>query len=556
LSKYKLHIGNALTILKELPDPSVNCWITSPPYWGLRDYGVEGQLGLEKTPEEYVSKMVNIFREARRVLRDDGTLWLNLGTSYANSNGGRSWEFNASKGYADNLGKIGIIKHGDACGSNSNRSPLLQRVPSCGNDGKEFPGFQGVDRVCRDSCDAPQAETQTHRVGNVRNDQSFSQDEQRTLPRGHDTGHSDYAQEPPRSLPPDAQESTIERSSCQHEDAFSREGMASVFQTKDQTLPDCDQGSVDKSACISGISQMLPTLVVRTVGKESFFSACGRSDCMGIGRCGLCWVNLTIPTLNVKTKDELNIPHLVAMALQSDGWYLRQTIIWHKPNPMPESVKDRCTKAHEYLFLLSKSERYYFDQDAIKEPVTGNAHPRGNGVNPKAALCGDHPRNVDCKYQAPGQPQHKGLRKKGLAAKTPNVWDTSTGSGGHGTIHRDGRQKGTKWRVKQNESFSSAVKDIVEERNKRSVWTIPTYPFSQAHFATFPPALVEPCVLAGCPEGGTVGDMFTGSGTTGEVSLKHFRRFVGIELNPTYANEIAIPRIEAEAVRHKQLSII
>ena len=152
---------------------------------------------------------------------------------------------------------------------------------------------------------------------------------------------------------------------------------------------------------------------------------------------------LTTPTL--KNKDLIGIPWRVAFALQADGWYLRQDIIWHKPNPMPESVRDRCTKAHEYLFLLSKGARYHFDSEAIKEPATKGA-----------------------------------------------------------------------------------------TRNRRSVWSVTTKPFKGAHFATFPPDLIEPCILAGCPAGGTVLDPFMGSGTTAAVSLQHGRQFVGVELNPEY----------------------
>ncbi len=202
----------------------------------------------------------------------------------------------------------------------------------------------------------------------------------------------------------------------------------------------------------------------------------------------------------LKPKDLCGIPWRVALALQADGWYLRADIIWHKPNPMPESAKDRPTKAHEYIFLLTKSERYYYDGDAIKEPATGGAHSRGHGVNPKA--------------------------------KFPNGWDTTVGDGGHGAIHKNGRAKGTK----QNESFSAAVTGLVDSRNKRSVWTVPTAPYPEAHFATFPPDLIKPCILAGCPVGGTVLDHFGGSGTTGQVALELGRSAILIDLNPSYSD--------------------
>ena len=189
------------------------------------------------------------------------------------------------------------------------------------------------------------------------------------------------------------------------------------------------------------------------------------------------------------------MPWRVAFALQSVGWYLRSEIIWHKPNPMPESVADRPTKAHEQIFLLSKSERYFYDAAAIAEPVTGGSHSRGSGVNPKAM-------------------------------KWPNGWSAEDGR--HDAVG-NGR-----YRPRQNESFSGAVNGLVDSRNKRSVWTVPTEPFPEAHFATFPRALILPCVLAGCPEGGMVCDPFMGAGTTALVAKRNARNFIGIELNPEY----------------------
>lgn len=295
--------GDCRDVLGSLPDGSINCCVTSPPYFGLRDYGVEGQLGLEPTPDEFVAAMVEVFREVRRVLRDDGTLWLNLGDSYAGT-------------------------------------------------GKSSGGAQG----------------------------------KRWEVAGADT----------------------------------------------------------------------------------------------TGPCGGKWK--PAPE-GLKQKDLIGIPWRVAFALQADGWYLRQDIIWHKPNPMPESVTDRCTKAHEYIFLFAKSERYYFDADAIKEQAVSN-HASGNGF--------------------------KG--RQGGAIHMPM-------SGGAGTADQ--------W-------LPGGM------RNRRSVWTVSTKPFKGAHFATFPPDLIDPCVLAGCPVDGTVLDPFFGAGTTGLVAQKHGRNCVGIELNPDYiaiANE-------------------
>ena len=297
----KLMIGDCTEKLRELPDQSVNCCVTSPPYFGLRDYGVDGQLGAEASPKEYAQALTQVFREVWRVLRDDGTVWLNLGDSYNAYNGNRG----ESKGSANS--------------------------------------------------------------------------------RHHDI------------------------------------------------MPSLPQGS-----------------------------------------------GLTAGSL--KNKDLMGTPWRVAFALQDDGWYLRQDIIWNKPNPMPESVTDRCTKAHEYVFLLSKSPRYYYDAEAVKEPGTGEAP--GN----KHATKG-------------GRSYADGDNKHRTAANLHNV-------------------------------------KAAEKKNRRSVWRVSTKPYAGAHFATFPPALVEPCILAGCPYGGTVLDPFAGSGTTGYVADYLQRNAVLVELNPDYAELI------------------
>ena len=293
-------------VLRTMADESVHCCVTSPPYFVLRDYGVAGQIGREPSPEAFVAEMVAVFREVRRVLRDDGTLWLNLGDSYAGSN---------------------------------------------------------------------------------------------------------------------------------------------------------------------------------TIGSRSVDG--------------------------LKAKDLIGIPWRVAFALQADGWYLRQDIIWHKPNPMPESVTDRCTKAHEYVFLLSKSARYYFDAGAIKESVAPSQIGR-------------------VREDVIGGTSHveRGQHSKGGAYRT-------AGNKSHKYVDAYATSETEEHRTKAG---LMAVADVAyETRNKRSVWTIATQPFKEAHFATFPPALIEPCILAGCPEGGTVLDPFGGAGTTGLVADRLKRNAILIELNPEYA---------------------
>ena len=364
-----IYCGDSLDVLSGMADESVDCCITSPPYWGLRDYGTaewEGgdaecehkvgrfeyavnekqasnngsaghqakdicpkcgairkdkQLGLEKTPEEYVANMVQLFREVKRVLKDDGVLWLNLGDSYA-SNGCylHSW----------------MEKHPEKKHLHTKNAEKY----------KDTPAFRGGE-------------------------------------------------------------------------------------------------------------------------------------------------------YRIKPKDLVGIPWRVAFALQADGWWLRQDIIWHKPNPMPESVRDRCTKSHEYIFMLTKSARYYFDSEAIKEPANYDGRKdtvmKGSAKYPN----GYFPTNVNT---------------QSIALKGHERW-------------------------KENA-------DGVKVRNKRSVWTVPTKPYKEAHFATYPPDLILPCVKAARPDA-VILDPFFGSGTTGLVAIQNGRQYIGIDLNPDYC-AIAAKRIDNE----------
>jgi DNA modification methylase len=328
-----------------LPDGCVQTCVTSPPYFGLRDYGVAGQIGLEETPEQYVAAMVGVFRGVRRVLKDDGCLWLNIGDSYASGGG---------------AGMQG--KSGDRANRRHTQTAL------------------GPTRVTRGS-------------------------------RG---GH---------------------------------EGKHGYMETATTDGP--NRG----------------------------------------------------PLPGIKPKDLIGIPWMLAFALRADGWYLRQDIIWHKPAPMPESVSDRCTKAHEYLFLLTKSPRYYFDADAIAE---ASAYP-------------DDDRAGRAREDQKCYPTDE---RNGIRARKVN------GGSGFGKQNIDVTGTGA-----QSRTFDRPVYDT---RNKRSVWTVAAVGYPGAHFATFPPALVEPCILAGSRPGDLILDPFSGSGTTGQVARKWGRRYAGVELNPAY----------------------
>lgn len=323
MSHARIIIGDCRAVLPTLAAGSVRCCVTSPPYFGLRDYGHGAQIGLEPTPDAYVRELVAVFREVWRVLADDGTLWLNLGDSYAGSGKG-AW--------------------------------------SVSDDVKDAHGVK-----------------ETYR------------------PTVNPTG------------------------------ATAREA------------------AVTKGA--------------------------------GDDRCGL------------KPKDLIGIPWRVALALQADGWYLRQDIIWAKPNPMPESVRDRCTKSHEYIFMLSKSARYYYDAAAIAE----------------LGICTDPNDSIEARKRRAtmGQKSAPTDMKSGVRPLKEGA-DKQRGHSRSGT------------------------------RNKRDVWTIATAPYADAHFATFPPALIEPCILAGSAPCDTVLDPFGGSGTTASVATGHGRNAISIELNPAY----------------------
>jgi DNA modification methylase len=329
--------GDSLAVLKTLPDESVQCCVTSPPYWGLRDYGVDGQMGLEKTPEEYVSKMTQLFREVRRVLKPNGTCWINLGDSYNGSGKGGNPPDSPHKFQQSNAGSL--------------------------SGAKNRKGWDGL-----------------------------------------------------------------------------------------------------------------------------------------------------------KPKDLVGIPWRVAFALQADGWWLRQDIVWHKANCMPESVTDRCTRSHEYIFMFTKSERYFYDHEAIKEPAIYDVD--GTGTEARKARASE-----ELKSHPDGE--RNGIRPAGYK-NSVNFEGKNQGNEkqrGHGRRH-DGF----------NDRWDAAEADgaVTGMRNKRSVWKVAPACYPEAHFATYPPDLIKPCILSGSRAGDVVLDPFGGSGTTGQVALELGRKAILIELNKDY----------------------
>lgn len=499
-------------MLKTLPDNSVNCCVTSPPYFGLRDYGHDGQIGLEQTPEAYVSELVAVFREVRRILRDDGVLFLNLGDSYYSDPGkGGSGTFTGRNGRGENYARgrltfspqsyrlrvdltekekrhvamemFGVrIDEDETPGQRS-----LPEVLSEGNEGSKVCRKPGVESH-RIACELPTQPSESDCL-DAGKTQAIEVDghrppgrEVRVL-RGNAAGVSDGG-------------------SHQRRWGGTPQGVDGEKQGQQrQDLQGHPQPRISEGQVSGAVLQL--QLLDRVLGILSAhtFTADEIPDSVRFAFAS---------TVTLKPKDLIGIPWRVAFALQADGWYLRQDIIWHKPNPMPESVRDRCTKAHEYVFLLSKSARYYFDAEAIAEPVAQSSIERLSQPNIE---------NQEGSYRVPGK-TNGAMKAVGRGGRNAFRGQGHFRDAENGPANRDGRD--------MRDIGTSAT------RNKRDVWTVATQPYRGAHFATFPPALILPCILAGCPSGGTVLDCFGGSGTTGEVAERLGRNSILIELNPAY----------------------
>lgn len=492
----RILIGDCREKLLDLPDASVNCCVTSPPYFGLRDYGAEGQMGLEPTPDEFVAGMVAVFREVKRVLRDDGTLFLNIGDSYS-AGAVLSQSYRLREDLTDEQRTAAVVamfgvrfdEHLEA-GEGTLPQVLSSEVHcetvrgqsalASGRVQGGLPAEQGEGSGANAGA-APSAE-----MGS-----SGSTGRQVRLLRGVDGGVPDGRSHKRRRRGPS--------------EATDRQGAGQL----DQDLQGHSEARISQGPVPRSLLQL--QLRDRLVG---ILSAQSYSD----DQIPAAAKTYFVKRADLKPKDLIGIPWMLAFALRADGWFLRQDCIWSKPNPMPESVRDRCTKAHEYLFLLSKGPRYYYDAEAIAEETV--YQPSDGEPNSFRGSTFDNGKTaVHQLGRASDKPRRSSRTKHDFA-------DDRKRNGADGT--------------------AASFRAIRETRNKRSVWEVATQPFSEAHFATYPPALIEPCILAGCPEGGTVLDPFGGAGTTGLVADRLGRDAILIELNPEYA-AIAERRLNADA---------
>jgi DNA modification methylase len=448
-----------------LASASVHCIVTSPPYWGLRNYDVAGQVGLEPTPELYVQHLVEIFREVRRVLRPDGTCWVNLGSSYA------SGDMNPSRSLGD------------------------ARALAYGSDDRARQDSQEPDSVYLGLCDGCRVVLASDRSVDM------SRFDGRSLSlgelKGRDNGLLDSGAAFQCVLPLDGSASTMlesappPRGACSHcancgaclavLRSSSRDGRLCGYRRADRVGAGSFQRelqeSVGGSRSSGGIAGTVGASGARTSGTDVDWTA---------------WFKYTF-----KPKDMVPIPWMVAMALQADGWYLRCDVIWAKPNPMPESITDRPTKSHEYLFLLTKSARYYYDGEAIKEPSL-------------------HAGRII---------EYDGTQKNCVAGDPTNDRRTLIGVNGARSITVD------------------------SSRHRRSVWTIATEAFPGSHFATFPEKLIEPCILAGTSERGACRTceapwerVIQGTASDGRVGiLRNGRSGVGEDGQPLIGDNLIDP---------------
>lgn len=503
-----IYCGNAAHVLYEMESESVQCVVTSPPYWGLRDYGTMGQVGLESTPQEYVAVIVDIFAQVRRVLKNDGTLFLNLGDSYFSSGGERAYD-SSDGGVGRGPGTRRHDVRRAIAYDSSDKAPEDSREHGC--------LCENLCGVCREVCSRI-AHRDPVLVSMLRASLRGPSHEHIESSLAHSPTLDCLAQEARNASAMQGRGETSARddgpllallssmigeSSPQLLDVCLQRANHVECLLCARSLVGCVPASADKSGCTCDSEQR--GSASRKLGKDVSDSA---------------YQYLTMPSL--KSKDLVGIPWMVAFALRQSGWYLRSDIIWAKPNPMPESVTDRPTKSHEYVFLMSKSERYFFNQDAVKQPITCD-RMRGSGpmTNPLNGDRNDSDQRGDYRLRTNGK--HNKTEPQAAGRRIVESVKTARANG-----------------APHDNPFGFT-------RNIRSVWTIPTQPYNGAHFAVFPEDLVKPCVLAGSRPGDVVLDCFSGSGTALYVAKELGRRGIGIELNREYVG-LAAKRLRQEVL--------
>lgn len=477
--------------MKSLPDNSVDCCITSPPYFGLRDYGHDGQIGLESTPELFVTKIVEVFTEVKRVLKDEGTLFLNLGDSYFGSGKGGNPEGSKWKGF---------IPRQEGKMPGSSKKVNAPRAVSCGTSGKEPVSYQENECLCGSLCDVCR---KAYQIGKSHKDY-LHDPKQVVLPSSPIHERKEFESDHVPTLDLIHQEAHISNATQDLENfaSLEHEQHLSSHRSKSASLIDgLNQNAatqIHEETCLFCSNSFVPC-VEQTGHKKVCNCDIAQNDHpLNSGKSGTSFLHKAYnkdteikPQCTLKPKDLIGIPWMVAFALRSSGWYLRQDIIWHKPNPMPESVTDRCTKSHEYIFLLSKSPKYYYDQDAIRTTVKDSTVQRMM----------QQIENQKGSERVPGKTN--GTMKTVGPGRKPAPQDNRGGNQGstNGIKAYSHRGTGDKKLTGHSGNFDSDGNLIGGGlANKKSVWTVTTKPFSEAHFATFPQDLIIDMIKAGCPE--------------------------------------------------------
>lgn len=511
--------GDCIEQLRTLPADSVQACVTSPPYWGLRDYGVAGQIGLEPTLQEWVDKMVDVFREVRRVLRPDGLLWLNLGDAYAGS-----WGAQGRQGESGQMADRAVAKARERSSIRAAQIAAHPHMQSGTGSMSRTPGLKPKDLIGQ-PWRVAFALQQPYYTGRIKSEldrvwlAAIIDGEGCFFIHKRKAGTPSYS----KFTRSDGSEANYTRTA----DTF---GVGLEICNTSKAIIDRVQAIAGGGTVTTQSPQQnarrkqtiyrwrVAPNEAKRIAQEVYPHLVGKQhqarllfNCPSTGEAGAAAHQAMMDLHNgVETAVDYPAPP----SLFEPGWYLRQDVIWSKPNAMPESVRDRCTKAHEYVFLLSKSERYFYAADAVSEPASPESdarYDRGRSDTHKWADGGPGNQSIAKSFD--------GMRSKRDSFKREDSKRAAVIPGQSVGTHRPDREEST-WDTSR--------------RNRRSVWTITTEPYREAHFATFPSELPSICILASTRPGDTVLDPFNGSGTTGAVALSLGRSYIGIELNREY----------------------